>query len=385
MNVLYIVGGEGNKYGSEIIAINLIKAGVKNNINYTVICAHQGVVSEACSKLDVKYYVVPFTFFVYKEMSVRTLDKIKRNIWLIKAEYLTTKACRFVESHVDIKSIDVIHTNLTRDLLGGILSEKYQIPHLWHIQELFKAHYQLSFLKHNQMEWMACHADRFAAISATVAREWVENGLPEKKMSVIRNGIDLNSIQPKTKYDDKEILKLVIVGHLVPAKGQLAVIEKLSRLPANVKEHLYLDCIGEGSKEYVSSLRKLAREYQLHLKLHGYRNDVGQILKNYDIGLNCSRGEGFGLATVEYMAAGLCPVVSNTGANTEIIENSRNGYVFDYQSETDLSDLIQFLYYNRADMIAIAKKARADAVGSYSLEQMEKNVFHQYEDLARNN
>ena len=62
MNVLYIVGGEGKRYGSEIIAMDLIAAGKKNGIEYTVVTAKKGVVSEACEKYGVKCLVIPFTF-----------------------------------------------------------------------------------------------------------------------------------------------------------------------------------------------------------------------------------------------------------------------------------------------------------------------------------
>ena len=56
MNVLYIVGGEGKRYGSEIIAMDLIASGKRNDIEYTVITARRGVVNEACEKLLRKIY-----------------------------------------------------------------------------------------------------------------------------------------------------------------------------------------------------------------------------------------------------------------------------------------------------------------------------------------
>ena len=53
MKVLYIVGGEGNRYGSEIIAIDLISSGKEYGIEYTVIAAKKGAVTEACEKFGV--------------------------------------------------------------------------------------------------------------------------------------------------------------------------------------------------------------------------------------------------------------------------------------------------------------------------------------------
>lgn len=384
MNVMYIVGGEGNRYGSEIIAIDLIEAGKDHGINYTVVTANKGAVSEACDRLGVTNYTTPFTFFVYRAMGNTFLDAVKKGIWRARAEYLTRKAAEFIEKMVDMKSIDLIHSNLTRDLLGGILAEKYNIPHVWHIQELFKAHYQLSFLRKNQLEWMANRGDRFIAISQTVANEWIENGLPRDKVSVIYNGIDSSRVLPREDYPRDGILKLVMVGHLVPAKGQELVIERLARLPDAVRCGVEFDCYGEGNEDYKKRLREKAAVFGVALNLRGYCSDVGSVLKGYDIGVNYSRGEGFGLSTVEYMAAGICPVVANTGANMELICDGENGFVFDYSDEDSFGTLIQRLHEDRESVRRASIKARENALANYSIETMRQQVYALYGQLRRN-
>ena len=234
LNVLYIVGGEGHRYGSETIAIELLSAAQANGIRYTVICANKGAVSEECERLGVKYFVAPFKFYVYKKPRSFILNCIKKAVWRVRADFLTARAVRFIENNVDIGIIDIIHTNLSRDLLGGLLSRKYGIPHVWHIQELFRAHYQLTFLRSDQINWMSDHADKFVAISNTVAKDWISEGLPTDKVCVIKNGIELSCVSQKKQFDPSAALKLVMVGHLVPAKGQEQVIRCLSRLPDEI-------------------------------------------------------------------------------------------------------------------------------------------------------
>lgn len=46
---------------------------------------------------------------------------------------------------IDFNTVDIIHSNLSRDLLGAKLSSIYKVPHIWYIQEMYKSHYQLSF------------------------------------------------------------------------------------------------------------------------------------------------------------------------------------------------------------------------------------------------
>lgn len=385
MKVLYIVGGEGNRYGSEIIAIDLISAGKKNGINYTVITANKGAVSEACDQLGIENYVVPFRFFVYKAMSNPTLNFVKKTVWKTRAEYLTRKAVRVLEKKLDMKSFDLIHTNLTRDLLGGVLAERNSIPHVWHIHELYKAHYQLSFLRRNQIGWMAEHADRFIAISKTVADEWIESGLPNEKFDIVYNGIDLSSIKSKRMWNGAKQLKLVMVGHIVPPKGQEQVIRGISKLPKDIKQYINFDCYGEGTKEYKSELQQLASDLGVDFSLKGYCSNVGEVLKEYDIGVNYSRGEGFGLSTVEYMAAGICPVVANTGANQELVADGRNGFVFDYNDINAFVELLKQLFLNREMLTNVSNVAIEESHSKYSLEKMEETVFKIYRKISSKN
>ena len=97
MKVLYIVGGEGNRYGSEIIAIDLISAGKRNGIEYVVIIANKGAVSDACDQLGIENHVIPFRFFVYKAMSNPIFNLVKKAVWRARAEYLTRRAVNIIE------------------------------------------------------------------------------------------------------------------------------------------------------------------------------------------------------------------------------------------------------------------------------------------------
>lgn len=382
MNVLYIVGGEGNRYGSEIVAVTLIEGGKNNGINYTVVTAKSGYVSKKCEELGIRCYIVPFSFFVYREIKIKILNFIKKTLWRCRAELLTFKATKFIESNIDLNTIDLIHTNLIRDLLGGVLSEKYNIPHVWHIHELFKSHYQLSMLRPRQIEWISRHSNCFIAISKTVSNEWINNGLPNDKVKVVYNGLDINAIQKKDHYQTSSLLRLAMVGHLVPAKGQSIVVEQLSKLPDCIKKELVLDLYGDGTVEYKRFLEKAAKQSNIKLTIKGYCSTIGEELYKYDIGINCSRGEGFGLSTVEYMAAGICPVVANTGANEEIISSGVTGYVFDYADEKGLTNLVAYLFEHRNEMIEVSKKAKEEAGLKYPITKMQKEVYSLYSTIV---
>lgn len=146
MRVLYIIGGAKKAYGSERVAMNIVEKLSEQNINFVVVTANKGPVNKLCDELGIENHVVSFKFFVYKKQNNKIMDFVKRSIRYIQANIEDWKAMLKIESLVDMKDIDIIHSNLSRNLLGGKLAKKFNLPHVWHLQELYSGHYGLSLL-----------------------------------------------------------------------------------------------------------------------------------------------------------------------------------------------------------------------------------------------
>ena len=61
-------------------------------------------------------------------------------------------------------------------------------------------------------------------------------------------------------------------------------------------------------------------------------------MKECDIICVCSYGEAFGLTTIEAMLSGALVVASDSGANSELIQDKVNGLLFKCDDYLDLSD-----------------------------------------------
>ena len=75
----------------------------------------------------------------------------------------------------------------------------------------------------------------------------------------------------------------------------------------------------------------------------GYREDVCSLLHEYDCGVMCSRSEGFGRVTAEYMMAGLPVIASDTGANPELVNEGQTGLFYRWGDTSDLAKKIEML------------------------------------------
>ncbi len=386
MKVLYIIGGSGKKYGSEVVAMSVLKElSLTNGVDFTVVTSKNGCVNELCRQLGIENYVIGMRFYVYYRGKNSLISAGKRIFRNVQADYATAYALKKLEKLVQLDSYDLIHTNLSRDLLGGVIKEKYNIPHIWHLQELYNGHYGLELLKKNQVAWMNKRADAYIAISRHVAKGWIEHGLEKNKVNVILNGIDWSGIQEKDWTKKRDLIKIIMVGELCEAKGQIYLIEAINKIlkSDSGRVRYKIDFYGGGKEKYLDFIRKKIDEYKLKdcVDLKGHCGDIQKVLSNYDIAVNCSRGEGFGLATVEFMAAGLCVLAADTGANTEIIEDRINGIIFKYANAVEeLSRMIYELSVMNDVMMKLGVRAREDVQKKYSLKEMCEQVFQLYSE-----
>ena len=99
--------------------------------------------------------------------------------------------------------------------------------------------------------------------------------------------------------------------------------------------------------------------------------------------MNCSKGEGFGLSTVEFMASRLCVLVSNCGANTELIHDQQNGLVFEYGCPKSLADCIEELYLDPEKRNRLMRNAYNSSL-KYSISECVDGIYQVYERLNSN-
>lgn len=69
---------------------------------------------------------------------------------------------------------------------------------------------------------------------------------------------------------------------------------------------------------------------------------------------------------IQYMAAGVVPVVSDVGINAEVVQNNKSGLVA--KNIDDFYDHLKYLYNNKGQMKEMGAKARERAVQHYSLD-----------------
>ena len=290
------------------------------------------------------------------------------------------RAVKEVEKQLDVSKIDLIHSNSSREDLGALLANKYNIPLIWHIREFGDRDYKCYSYRKKYIDYMNKSAWRFIAVSNAVREHWIKKGIYQDKIVCIYNGVSQQDIIVKLNNSiEGKNLRIVILGSVSKTKGQVWAIEAIKKL-ADEGINIALDVIGDGTGAYIKKLKRKVNNYGLQdlITFKGYLKNPGEQLAGYDIGLMCSKDEGFGRVTVEYMMAGLCVVASDTGANSELIEDGKSGILYQYGNTGSLVNSIKKCINNPQNRIEMAKYGYIRANQEFTAKKNAVQIYDIY-------
>ena len=194
------------------------------------------------------------------------------------------------------------------------------------------------------------------------------------RMSVIYNGIKISKYKreysPLTSIDPIDDLKsslpiVVSVGRLVEQKNYAPAIRALGTIDRDFEYWI----VGTGALDL--ELKNLVKNLQLEhkIKFLGFRDDVPHILSQADIFLQTSLWEGFGLAVVEGMAAGLPVVVSDVPGVKEVVGNtSECGFLVNPLSEVEIAEKVTISIDNPSLRKTMGENAKTRS-GDFDIER----------------
>jgi len=200
---------------------------------------------------------------------------------------------------------------------------------------------------------------------------------------LVYNGIYTERVLQKKENRLTSIFKLIIISRLVhEKKGQHLVIEALYLLKEKGIRNIQLDIIGTGDSEQF--LKDLVLKYALSEQVNflGYRDRkfIYACIKDYDLLIQPSIYEGFGLTVVEGMAAKVPVLVSDIDGPIEIIENGKYGFYFKKENSQSLSkSLLEIIEnYNSVESQEKIDQAYLHVINIFSIKRTAKLYLENY-------
>lgn len=258
-------------------------------------------------------------------------------------------------------SIDVVHTHLsTASLLGAFAAKLAGKPSVAHVHGLNSA---------------TCfkHSSAVIAVSEAVKRHICAQGLPESRVHVVHNGVDLEKFEPMPLIDAKRDFgleadtKLIgVFGRLSSEKGQKVALEAMAQIVKNLPDAQML-IVGDGKDR--EELLALAESLGIskNVRFEGFNPNIRPMMAACDIVLVPSLKEGFGLTAVNAMALERPVVATNIGGLPEIVVDGETGLLTPANDPVSMSQRIEELLSDPASMQRMGKLGRRRAEDSFDL------------------
>ncbi len=325
-------------------------------------------------------------------------ELMRRSPWLLFWQVLTLllpfwwRAWQQLRRH----EIDLVYASNERCLFFiGVPACLAGLPVLWHIQSGFR----------KGKPWMHRLASRLAtravAVSKAVrddARAFVRGAI-WRRMEVIYNGLpDVvpSSLSQKTR--NASPIKLIFVGALTPEKGLHVLLRALAELPEELRQNLTLNVVGAFQDEwYQVPTEEMAAA--LPVKFLGYRTDVPELLAASDalVVPSIEREvfrlpddslrtvlwkEGFNLAALEGMRAGIPVLAASSYGLREVVTEGKTGLLFEPGDSADLRKKILQLVGDETYRIQLGQQGRQRFLQYFSMEQMCGQFHRVFQNMS---
>ena len=208
-------------------------------------------------------------------------------------------------------------------------------------------------------------------------------------LDVLPNGLELEPFHAPEKDFSKTSFTIFFMGHLIFSKGFYDLIVSYKQLYGKYNDHIALKFAGENVGYAETTLEFLSGKYYEQFANHGREIDaeIQDFIKNAeqynaqylgfvngerkmetlaaaDLFVLPSYTEGFSMAVLEAMAAGLPVIVTPVGAMPEVVQDGINGLHTPVGDPEKLTKNIEYFINN-------PKKARE--MGQYNRDYVKRN------------
>ena len=216
----------------------------------------------------------------------------------------------------------------------------------------------------------------------------IQDGIPESRVSVVHEGIDLHRAEHARPADIHRELWLPhgapLVGNvaaLVPHKGQRHLLDAAALVLQKVPDARFI-IAGTGELEQSLTHHAHALNLDKHVFFTGFRPDVLSLHKAFDIFVMSSVTEGLGTSVLDAMACGRPVVSTRAGGLPEIVDHERTGLLVPLRDPSAMADAIVRLLtddalrarYGAAGLQRIRERFNADRMVDETVEVYARAV-----------
>jgi glycosyltransferase involved in cell wall biosynthesis len=188
-------------------------------------------------------------------------------------------------------------------------------------------------------------ADNVLVASRVVQRSFIAEGFDKKKIIRIPYGVNISisdvsaSRRPAKDGVSEAKVRLVCVGQIVPRKGQFYLLSAVRLLRKQAPSlRIEITLVGRPDQVYLKCLRELDVEFS-HIPFVQNTKMV-EFLKSFDVFVLPSIEDGFSVAVLEAIEAGLPVITTNSNGGADAVEDASAGVVIPPSDANALAEAI---------------------------------------------
>lgn len=172
----------------------------------------------------------------------------------------------------------------------------------------------------------------------------------------------IHSKSPSMARADNQPLRLVYCGAIHRKRNLDILIQGLIKADKHIKFTMDFFGYGDDVQRLSALVNHFGLTHRIRFMGHVEFETLGKCLQNYDIGISFIPTELYDLApslkTLEYMAAGLPVLATNTRGNSRLIKDGINGYCVFCTSDGVKEGLLKFWHLTKEEYIRIIENNR---------------------------
>lgn len=367
-----------NLNGATRSLLDLLDGLDKTKFEPLVLINSEGPIIEELKKRNIRYRK---TFY---SPATNSTNKIKNVIKaILNSSLINMVSVSLVKKIFQEEKIDIVHNNSYLVSVGMQAAKELGIPYVCHLREfVFEDHSRSFFYEERQTDLLK-NANAVIAITKAV-KEKFQPDTP-KEIVVLFDGIKVENyeIKPRELFSNSDI-NILMAGRISPGKGQLDSIKAVEYVRGKYPDrNIKLKIIGGiGDSDYYQKITRYVSENKLDfVEIHEFVSDLKKIRENTDIGLTCSSFEALGRVTVENMLSSLVTIGADSAGTSELIENGKNGYLYEKGNYRDLADKIIYAILNKETSDQLAKNAHDEAMIKFDIEYYSRKLEDIYSNL----
>lgn len=364
MNVCHIVSGD-IWAGAEVQAYSIISELARiPTFNVHVITFNNGILSSKITKQGIRLDIV-------NEASSNVFSMILKIYTLLK--------------HM---KIDILHVHgYKENFIGGVAAKllKTRVIRTHHGKGMIEGSLFHSLIEKINEKLLT---SKFISVSNDLKRFLLSKNFKANKISVIRNGIDVELICPsrnKTEIRDQLHIahgNIVVgtLGRLVSVKGHKYLLEAIKLVLEREKKVVFV-VAGDGPlfEDMVRYAKTLGVDK--NVRFIGFTDDPISILNAFDIFILTSLHEGIPISLLEAMCLQKPIISTAVGGIPEVIHNGHNGLLIPERDSMAIADACLKLISNQDYGSQLAHSAFHDVSEKYSLRSMVAETINLYKEL----